>query len=398
MNNLLLTGATGFLGGAVLSRLIHSSLWPSVLLLVRAGSRAEGRERILASLRTFEIAPALFHKVETRQIICGGLTDVAEFADDARLAGVTHVINCAALASFANHPQLWPVNVDGTLEFARTLHARARLQRFLHVGTGMACGMQATSPVLEDYVPGADVRHLVDYTASKLECERRLRVELPSLPLVVARPSIIVGHSRLGCKPSPSIFWVFRFGTMLRHFTCGYDQQIDVVPADYCADAILALLRKPRLAHTQYHIAAGPQRSSTFGELDQALATVPGPSYGGAYLKVDFATLAAMLDRFETLFGAGNERMLLRAIRLYGEFAALGMMFDNARLLAEGIPPPPAFADYIGLCGATTAGMSIYEQMKYDFKGAGTARRPNPARRVMPAQWTSPAMGIALPL
>lgn len=398
MNNLLLTGATGFLGGAVLSRLIHSPLWPSVLLLVRAGSPAEGRERILASLRTFEISPALFSKVETRQIICGGLTDVAEFADDARLAGVTHVINCAALASFANHPQIRPVNVDGTLEFARTMHARARLQRFLHVGTGMACGMQAASPVREDYVPGANVQHLVDYTASKLECERRLRAELPALPLVVARPSIIVGHSRLGCKPSPSIFWVFRFGTMLRNFTCGYDQQIDVVPADYCADAILALLHKPQLAHSQYHISAGPLRSSTFGELDHALAAISGSSHQGAYRQVDFATLAAMQDRFETLFGAGNERMLLRAIRLYGEFAALGMTFENSRLLGEGIPPPPAFADYIGLCGATTANMSIYEQMKYDFKGAGTARRADPARPQMPAQWTGPAASIALPV
>ena len=377
MNNLLLTGATGFLGGAVLSRLIHSPQWSSVLLLVRACSPAQGRERVLASLRTFEIPPALFDRVETRQIICGGLTDVAEFADDARIAQVTHVINCAALASFASHPQIRPVNVEGTVEFARTLNARARLQRFLHVGTGMACGMQAPSPVREDYEPGAGVRHLVDYTASKLECERRLRAELPGLPLVVARPSIIVGHSRLGCKPSPSIFWVFRFGTTLRQFTCGSDQQIDVVPADYCADAILALLRKPRLAYDKYHIAAGPQRSSTFGELDAALAKAPGPLDRSVYRKVDFATLANMQDRFENLFGAGNQRMLLRAIRLYGEFAALGMTFDNARLLAEGIPPPPPFADYIALCASTTASMSIYEQMKYDFKGAGATRRPH---------------------
>ncbi len=373
MNRLLLTGATGFLGGAIVSRLIGTPEWPSVLLLVRAANPAEGRARILTVLRTFEVPQSLHHRVEARQIICGSLTDVAEFADDPRLADVTHVINSAAVASFANHPQIWPVNVDGTLEFAHALHARARLHRFLHVGTGMACGMDAPSPVREDYAPGADVKHLVEYTASKLACERRLRDELPDLPLVVARPSIIVGHTRLGCKPSPSIFWVFRLATMLRRFTCGLEQQIDVIPADYCADAILALLRKPKLAYDHYHIAAGPQRSSTFGELDRALAHAGRDHPREPYQKVDYKALAGLQNCFHALFGAGNQRLLLRAMRLYGVFAALGITFENGRLLAEGIPPPPAFADYIGLCAETTENLSIYEQMKYDFKGAGAA-------------------------
>jgi nucleoside-diphosphate-sugar epimerase len=370
MNRLLLTGATGFLGGTILSRLISTADWPSVLLLVRAADPVEGRTRILNVLRTFEVPQSLFHKVETRQIICGSLTNVAEFSDDPRLADVTHVINSAALASFANHPQIWPVNVNGTLDFARVLLSRGRLHRFLHVGTGMACGMQAPSPVREDYQPGADAEHLVEYTASKLACERRLRDELPDLPLVVARPSIIVGHTRLGCKPSPSIFWVFRFGTTLRRFTCGAEQKIDVVPVDYCADAILSLLRKPTLSHDHYHIAAGPHRSSTFGELDCALAHSMCDHPPKPYLRVDYKTLAGMQDRFDTLFGTGNKRVLLRAIRLYGVFAALGITFHNDRLLAEGIPLPPAFADYIGMCAETTQNLSIYEQMKYDFKGA----------------------------
>jgi hypothetical protein len=29
-------------------------------------------------------------------------------------------------------------------------------------------------------------------------------------PLIVARPSIVVGHTRLGCRPSASIFWYYR--------------------------------------------------------------------------------------------------------------------------------------------------------------------------------------------
>src|SRR5258708_36975179 len=96
----------------------------------------------------------------------------------------------------------------------------------------------------------------VPYTASKLEGERRLR-EIPGLPLVIARPSIIVGHTRLGCHASASIFWVFRMARALRCFPCPADSRIDLVPVDYAAQAILRLLEAPQLAHALYHISAG---------------------------------------------------------------------------------------------------------------------------------------------
>ncbi len=40
---------------------------------------------------------------------------------DPRLDEVTHVINCAAIASFGNNPFIWNVNVTGTLAFARRM-------------------------------------------------------------------------------------------------------------------------------------------------------------------------------------------------------------------------------------------------------------------------------------
>ena len=122
MNRILLTGATGFLGGTVLSRLIGTAEWSSVFLLVRAANQTEGRTRVLTTLRSFDVPLALFQRVEERQIICGSLSDVTGFAKDPRLPQITHVINCAAIASFANHSQIWPVNVEGTLQFARLLH------------------------------------------------------------------------------------------------------------------------------------------------------------------------------------------------------------------------------------------------------------------------------------
>lgn len=371
------------MGGAIISRLIHGDDWPSVLLLVRASNGADGRARILAVLKSFMVPEALLSRVETRQIICGSLDGVSKFAGDERLRNVTRVINCAALASFANHPQVWQVNVEGTLEFARVLHERAQLRRFLHVGTAMSCGVQAASPVREDYEPGTSAKHLVEYTDSKLTCEYKLRQELPGLPLVVARPSIIVGDTRLGCRVSPSIFWVFGMAATLRRFTCELEQQIDVVPVDYCADAILVLLQKPDLSFDRYHISAGHESSSTYGEICSALAPFIGGRSAEPYQKVSHEALCELQSSFDTLFGAGNKRLLLRAMRLYGQFAALGIIFDNRRTLAEGIPSPMSFANYAARCADTTKDLSIYEQMKYDFKGAAVVvNRPKPVKEI----------------
>ena len=374
-NKLLLTGATGFLGGAIAASLISSRRWRSVLLLVRAGNPREGRDRVLEVLARFGVPRRLWNHLSPVQIVCGDLCETSGFRSDRRLREVSDVINAAALATFANHSDLWRINVEGTLEFARVMSAVATLRRFVHVGTGISCGVQAPSPVAEGYEPGEDVQHLVRYAESKLEGERRLRRDLPSLPLVVVRPSTIVGHTQLGCKPSPSIFWVFRVGRALRAFTCAGEDRVDVVPVDYCAKAILQLLDKPELKHDMYHVSAGAQWSCTFAEIDAAIAAALGTPPTDDYKQVDYETLAAKQDHFEELFGPCIRFVMLRAIKLYGEFARLNMLFDNRRLMAEGVPPPPRFTQYAGLCAATSENATIAEQMGYDFKGLITLRR-----------------------
>ncbi len=371
-NRLLITGGTGFLGGALLASLVSRPRWPSVLLLVRAGSPEIGRNRVVETLRQFGVAEDMCARVRPEQIICGDLCSVASFAADPRLRQVSAVVNCAALAGFGKPRTLWPTNVDGTVEFARLLQNVAPLERFIHIGTAMACGLPAPKHVFEDYEASGDAKHLVTYTESKIECERRLRSELPKLPLVVARPSIIVGHTQLGCRPSPSIFWVFRMARALGRFTCSAEDRIDVVPADYCAEAIVHLLEQPRLAYDRYHISAGLEQCCTFREVDAAIAAGLGRAPLDDYQQVDYETIAAEQDRFEDLFGPCIVPIMLRAIELYGAYAALDMTFDNSRLLAAGVPPPPRFSDYAGLCAQTAEGATIAEQMQYDFKGIST--------------------------
>ena len=43
-------------------------------------------------------------------------------------------------------------------------------------------------------------------------------------------------------------------------------------------------------------------------------------------------------------------------------------MFDNRRLIEEGMPEPTPLAKYVGLCEKTSQEILISEQMKVDFK------------------------------
>jgi nucleoside-diphosphate-sugar epimerase len=365
---ILLTGATGFLGGAVAADLLQQDRWNHVLLLVRAPSVRAARERVVQSVQRFEIRPALLDRIRDDQIICGGLGDLPSHHALPRLGDVARVLNCAAITSFGRNPKTWSTNVDETVAFARKVARLPRLERYVHVSTAMICGTHPPLIVREDAYPARGVQHLVPYTDSKAEAERILRKEMADVPLVVVRPSIIVGHTRLGTTPSSSIFWAFRIGDSLHITTSDVDGVIDVVPVDYAAGAVEHLLFKQTLNHRTYHVSAGQDSSSSFREIGRAFARALGEKRPGDYRRASLADLAAMKDQFPDRLGPCNPRFVLKALRLYGAFAALNAVFDNSRLLGEHFEPPPRFADYVGVCVQTSRHIPPTEQMMIDFE------------------------------
>lgn len=365
---LLLTGSTGFIGGALAARLIRTPRWERSLFLVRSANRNEGRARLAANLRLHGVSEDELQRLSPDQILCGDLTGVERWIDDPRLLQVSDVVNSAALASFGSHRSIFPTNVDGVLAMAHGLSRGRPLRRFIQIGTGMSCGRNAPRPVSEDYSPADDVEHYLDYTASKYEAEQRLRTELPELPLVIARPSIVVGHTELGCAASGSIYWVFRLARALQAFPCELDQKIDVIPVDYCAEALHLLLEKPTLKYAAYNISSGPNHACTFGEIDEAISVGTGEKKMSRYRQTHYDSFLQMQDRFKDLIGPCNKRIVLKAIRSYGYFAAEEVLFDNQRLIEEGMRPPQPLTDYVTLCERTSKDILIAQQMKYDYK------------------------------
>ena len=259
------------------------------------------------------------------------------------------------------------VNVVGTVAFARRMSKAPRLKRFVHIGTAMACGAGQQSPVQESWVMPEGEEHLVPYTRSKAEAERQMKA-IPGLPLVVARPSIVVGHTRLGCKPSSSIFWVFRMAQDLGRFMCDLDETIDVIPVDYCAQALMHLTYKEHIASDLYHISAG-LGSSRYRDIEQAMADARHiESSFGHWQQITERDIPSLVPDFKARLGISNRRLVTKAVKLYGGFSKLNYQFDNQRLIAEGFTPPPSFPSYVEHCISSTEGLPLLEQMMSDFK------------------------------
>ena len=354
-----LTGSTGFLGGAFLSQLLESTYEGEVVCLVRADDEESANERVRRSVGRFG-TDRLPGNVK---ILRGDLLS-DDWHGSRQLDGVSHVMHLAASTSFGNSRGIRKTNVEGALSLARAMRGR-NLDRFVYTGTAAICGASPTPIVHEDDYPSDRAKHLVAYTRSKAEAERLLSEQFADLPVVVARPSIVVGHTELGCKPSGSIFWVLRAVEALRFITWDLENRIDVVPVDWAADALTRLLFAPRLKHNRYHVSAGTGASVRWKELAEEYARLRGGASRDRYEVGGMRQLT--VTRVMQAAGDGHPRHLLHALELYYRFCSLDLVYDNCRLLKEGIPTPPRFTDYMRVCEESSTS-SIYDQMRSDLE------------------------------
>lgn len=355
-----LTGVTGFLGGAFLADLLQSAFDGEVVCLVRADDDDSAEGRVRRSLFRFGGPDRLPKNVK---VLRGDLLS-EDWHASPHLDGVTHVLHLAASTSFGNSRAIRTTNVGGALSVARAMRGR-RLERFIYAGTAAICGASPAPVVHEDDYPDESATHLVAYTRSKAEAERLLVEQFSDLPLVIARPSIVVGHTELGCKPSGSIFWVLRAVEALRFITWDLENRIDVVPVDWAASALRHLLFAPRLKHNRYHVSAGKGGSVHWKELAAEYARLRGGASQDRYEIGGIRQLT--VKRVREAAGDGHPRHLLHALELYYRFCSRDLVFDNCRLLKEGVPAPPRFTDYMRVCEESSTS-SIYEQMRSDLE------------------------------
>lgn len=191
---ILLTGATGQVGGTVLGELLESGC--RVICIARARGGRSAEQRVRETLELVGRDPNLDFEVFDGELTRRDLG----LAPDAlrRLAGVDRIIHSAARVAFEvvgrNEP--FETNVGGThlmLELARNLGGVP----FTHVSTAYVCGQSAgLAPEAVSVAPPA-FRN--PYEASKWKAEQLVHAAgRAGLPVRICRPSIIVGGANDG--------------------------------------------------------------------------------------------------------------------------------------------------------------------------------------------------------
>jgi thioester reductase-like protein len=351
----LLTGATGYLGGYALHGLLERG--ERVVALVRAKDEAEARARLWQALDLHlprdagAAATWLAERLATGRLAVAlgdvrapglGLDARARARVDAEVTGVLHV---AASLNRRSERVCMDVNLRGGLEvvlLARALHERGRLRRYTHVSTVAVAGKRSREVVREDDAARWDLSDWDPYARTKKLAEHLGTRLLDGASVVIARPSIVLGDSRF---PATTQFDMVRaFVRLAQSPVLPFDPRarLDIVPADFVADALVRLHLSPRPRHRLYHLSAGEQ-APTFRELTDAMARARGgrapvylPRLGGPC-----ATAIAALSR-----GRHPLSRLAALLDVFWPYLTWDVVFDNRRAVEETGRAPARFPDY----------------------------------------------------
>jgi thioester reductase-like protein len=195
MDQLLMTGFPGFLGSALLPRLLARRPGATAVCLVQAQHHATARERIAELEREH---PHVHGRVD---LVTGDITERGLGLDAAARAAldvVTEVWHLAAVYDLAVPPSVANrVNVFGTAHVLRLCEALPRLKRLQYVSTCYVSGRYDGEFGEDVLAEGQPFRN--HYESTKHDAEQLVRDAMAQgLPASIYRPGIVVGDSTTG--------------------------------------------------------------------------------------------------------------------------------------------------------------------------------------------------------
>ncbi|NLV67755.1 MAG: SDR family oxidoreductase [Spirochaetes bacterium] len=178
---------------------------------------------------------------------------------------VTHIIHSAADVRFNQTIEaIRKTNVGGTkniVAFAKNCHSKNReFSHLAYVGTCFVAGRRRGIAKEHDLTSKYGFKNT--YERSKYEAEKFLRGNMDELPVIIYRPSIIVGLSESGkAKPRNVIYPILKlFLTWnIPAIPLNTRTRLDIVPVDFVAKAILHISDNEKNIGGCFPLAAGPE-------------------------------------------------------------------------------------------------------------------------------------------
>jgi thioester reductase-like protein len=259
LDNVLLTGGTGFIGPFLMKSLLEQTR-ANVYVLVRSSDERQGRQRLRAAMESMgPCAAGLMEMFEARVIpVCGdlgqaqlGLTqDVWDLLAN-EIDTVFH--NGATVNYLLNYDRMRDANVLGTNEVLRLAFER-RPKSFNYVSTTFVFGW-AVKKVLYETDHNEDMELLdFGYSQSKWVAEQVVMdARRHGLATRIFRPAL-VSPSVTGGGNNFDI--AVRLVAFMVNHGIGVDalNQVSFVPADITANNIVAISTTPGTVNKTYHV------------------------------------------------------------------------------------------------------------------------------------------------
>lgn len=244
---ILITGATGFIGNALLNELVQRN------------------KKVVAAVRSEN-----HHFFDN--VLPAKINDVFELENTHMMHGVDVVIHCAARAHILHNDAdsligFRKTNTIGTLNLARQAIA-AGVKRFVFISSIGVSGNLSEQPFLESDVPNPQEA----YAISKYEAELGL-LELSKnsgLEVVIVRPPLVYGPNVPG-NFSLLLHWMYKNIPLPLN---AIDNKRSFIALDNLVDFLILCAEHPAAANEMFLIADGEDLSTT--ELLNRISTLLG--------------------------------------------------------------------------------------------------------------------------
>lgn len=301
---ILITGATGFLGGYITRELFDAGF--HLKLLIRNLADRQAKERISEVFPSVGTIVFAYDSLSDRIEIINGDVSLERFGlnaqDYSRLSNaVDEVFHCAAATKFYNESDnsLLHTNVYGTEHIARFCLTK-KLKRLHYMSTAYVAGTRRDTVFEHELEIGQTFNN--NYEKSKFDAERLLMqfISQYNIPTTIYRPSIIVGDSKTGFTRNYDSIYVFgkrlsllkNYEIRNRHKDAGCSSRnnigyppslripgdkhatINLVPVDYVTQAIVAISGLEQSINKTFHIV-NPS-PPTLGELGEWMTVATG--------------------------------------------------------------------------------------------------------------------------
>jgi thioester reductase-like protein len=334
---ILLTGATGFLGGYLADELLERGA-SHVSCIVRAESDAEAADRLRTALTTGGRPRAATMVGTMLHAIAGRLEEPELGLGNARFTalaqGIEAILHCAAKVDFlAPYDALRGANIDGIRNVLRLAALGGGTQ--LHYISSLAVfdseEFFGVPRVLETEMPERADGFLHAYGQTKWVAERNLRTAgNRGIPIAIHRPGNITGDSKTGYWPSGDALTRMLRLCALIGAAPDLDLGIEFTPVDFVAAAVTAVLMADEGGGATLHLTA-PERTTL------RTLTIWLNAYGVPCVTVPVTEWLARVDRFAVSSpddpASGLAPLLLRgtgqARRSFLDLAAARPEFDT---------------------------------------------------------------------